>query len=59
MAIAQLDFNVTLEDLIVKLWQYDVSYEPEQFPALKFKDKKGLTFLLFNSGKITVLELNL
>ena len=54
VAIAQLDFNVTLEDLIVKLWQYDVSYEPEQFPALKFKDKKGHTFLLFNSGKITV-----
>ncbi|MEE1335306.1 hypothetical protein [Methanobrevibacter sp.] len=50
----QLDFEVDLEKLIVKLSDYDASYEPEQFPGMNFKDKHGLTYLLFGSGKITI-----
>ena len=52
--IDQLGFEVDLEKLIVELNEYDASYEPEQFPGLNFKDKYGLTYLLFGSGKITI-----
>ena len=50
----QLDFVVDLEKLIVELNDYDASYEPEQFPGMNFKDRHGLTYLLFGSGKITI-----
>lgn len=50
----QLEFEVDLEKLIVELDDYDASYEPEQFPGMNFKDDYGLTYILFNSGKITI-----
>ena len=50
----QIGHNIDLNHLIVELFEYDASYEPEQFPALKFKDQYGITYLLFNSGKITI-----
>ena len=53
--ITQLDFDINLESLFVNLLDYDVIYEPEQFPALKFKDKYGITYLLFGTGKITIV----
>ena len=52
--IDQLDFEVDLEKVIIELDDYDASYEPEQFPGMNFKDKHGLTYLLFGSGKITI-----
>lgn len=52
--VDQFDFKIELEKLILELLEYDVSYEPEQFPALKFKDRHGITYLLFSSGKITI-----
>lgn len=50
----QFDFEIDLEKLIIELDQYDASYEPEQFPGLNFKDEHGITYLIFNSGKITI-----
>ena len=50
----QFDGDINLEDLIIKLSKYNVSYEPEQFPGLIFKDENNVTFLLFNSGKIII-----
>lgn len=50
----QYDFEIDLEKLIIELDQYDASYEPEQFPGLNFKDEHGITYLIFNSGKITI-----
>ncbi len=50
----QLDFEVDLEKLIIELTNYDASYEPEVFPGMNFKDKYGITYLLFGSGKITI-----
>ena len=52
--IDQLDFEVDLEKLIVELNDYDASYEPEQFPGMNIKDKYGITYLLFGSGKVTI-----
>lgn len=52
--IDQVEYKINLDKLIMKLFEYNASYEPEQFPALKFKDSNGITYLLFNSGKITI-----
>ena len=52
--IDKLDFEIDLEKLIIELNDYDASYEPEQFPGMNFKDKYGLTYLLFGNGKITI-----
>ena len=52
--IDQLDFKVDLEKLIIELDEYDVSYEPEQFPGMNFKDNYDISYLLFGSGKITI-----
>ena len=54
VCIDQLDFEIDLEKLIIELIDYDASYEPEQFPGMNFKDDYGITYLLFNSGKITI-----
>lgn len=53
--ISQLDFNINLDSLYYNLLDYDVVYEPEQFPGLTFKDKYGITYLVFGSGKITIV----
>lgn len=43
----------TLENLIANLDPKKGSFEPEQFPALVYKDW-GVSFLLFSSGKVIV-----
>jgi transcription initiation factor TFIID TATA-box-binding protein len=45
--------GATLESLIANLDPKKGSYEPEQFPALVYKDW-GVSFLLFSSGKVIV-----
>jgi transcription initiation factor TFIID TATA-box-binding protein len=45
--------NISLENLIANLDPKKASYEPEQFPALLYKDW-GVSFLLFSSGKMIV-----
>jgi len=45
--------GTTLESLIANLDPKRGSYEPEQFPALVYKDW-GVSFLLFSSGKVIV-----
>lgn len=52
--IDNLGFEVDLEKLIVELDNYDAFYEPEQFPGMNFKDKYGINYLLFGSGKIII-----
>lgn len=48
-----LKLNTTLENLIANLDPKKGSYEPEQFPALVYRDW-GVSFLLFSSGKVIV-----
>lgn len=45
--------GTTLENLIANLNPKKGSYEPEQFPALVYKDW-GVSYLLFSSGKVIV-----
>ena len=45
--------GTTLENLIANLDPKKGSFEPEQFPALIYKDW-GVSFLLFSSGKVIV-----
>ena len=52
--IDKLDFEVNLDDLIVKLDSTNATYEPEQFIGLSFKDENNITFTLFHSGKINI-----
>jgi len=50
-----LDFMKTtasLEKITKGLIGEDISYEPDQFPGLVYKNDEGVTFLLFHSGKI-------
>lgn len=54
VAVDQLEFNVDLEEIFVKLLDYEASYEPEQFPGMNFKDEYGISYLLFSSGKIII-----
>jgi transcription initiation factor TFIID TATA-box-binding protein len=46
--------SATLEQLAESLRDSQVSYEPEQFPALFYKDSAGMSYTLFSSGKIVV-----
>ena len=50
----ELDKNVDLNDLVIKLSSNNVSYEPEQFPGLIYKDEDNITFMLFSSGKMNI-----
>lgn len=52
----QIDMNTTLEKLMYVLDPSKSNYEPEQFPALIYKDW-GATFLLFSTGKIVITGL--
>ena len=50
-----LDFmktSASLEKITKGLMDEDISYEPDQFPGIVYKNDEGVTFLLFNSGKI-------
>jgi transcription initiation factor TFIID TATA-box-binding protein len=49
----QVEMTSSLERLIAYLDPQKTSYEPEQFPALIYKDW-GVSFLLFQSGKMIV-----
>ena len=42
----------SLEDVIFSLNSAEASYEPEQFPGLFYKDADGLSYTLFQSGKL-------
>jgi len=53
---ATIPLNISLETLIVNLDSKNASYEPEQFPALIYKDW-GVSFLIFSTGKIIVTGL--
>jgi transcription initiation factor TFIID TATA-box-binding protein len=53
VAMETLPLRITLEKLIANLNPRKGSFEPEQFPALVYKDW-GLSFLLFSSGKVIV-----
>jgi transcription initiation factor TFIID TATA-box-binding protein len=48
--------KTTLEDLIQNLDNRKACYEPEQFPALIYKDW-GFSFLLFSNGKLVIAGL--
>lgn len=46
-----VDLSYTIENLVENMDPKKSSYEPEQFPALIYKDW-GVNFLLFSTGKI-------
>lgn len=50
----KIDLEYTLEDLIFHLDARKSSYEPESFPGLFYKDDSGISFTVFNSGKIVL-----
>lgn len=52
--VDKMDNKVNLDILAKNLLEYDVTYEPEQFPALHFKDENNITFMLFSSGKMNI-----
>jgi len=45
--------HISLEKLVAFLDRDKASYEPEQFPALIFKDN-GVCFLIFSTGKMII-----
>ena len=51
-----ISLNTSLESLIANLDPHKSEYEPEQFPALVYKDW-GVSFLLFSTGKVIVTGL--
>jgi len=56
VACENLNSPIDLEELALKLSK--CIYEPDQFPALIYRDDvNNATFLIFSNGKITVLGL--
>lgn len=53
VVVDKLEMKMSIENLIYALDSKKASYEPEQFPAIIYKDW-GVSFLLFNSGKIVL-----
>ncbi len=51
-----VSLNTSLETLIANLNPRKAEFEPEQFPALVYKDW-GVSFLLFSTGKVIVTGL--
>jgi transcription initiation factor TFIID TATA-box-binding protein len=49
----QIEFKSSIENLIQTLDPKKASYEPEQFPALNYKDW-GVSFLLFSTGSCII-----
>lgn len=49
----QVEMETSIENLMYSLDPDKASYEPEQFPALVYKDW-GVSILLFNSGKTVI-----
>jgi transcription initiation factor TFIID TATA-box-binding protein len=52
----KIPLKMTLESIVVNLDSRKASYEPEQFPALVYKDW-GVSFLLFSTGSCIVTGL--
>jgi len=53
---AKIPLNKPLESIVVNLDSKKASFEPEQFPALIYKDW-GVSFLLFSTGSCIVTGL--
>jgi len=53
---AKIPLKATLESIVVNLDPRKASFEPEQFPALVYKDW-GVSFLLFSSGSCIIAGL--
>lgn len=51
VATADLGSNISLEHLVVELGMGSVEYEPEQFPALMYRESDHV-MLVFSSGKM-------
>jgi len=52
---ADLNHEIDLERLSIKLGIENVEYEPEQFPGLFYRrDDRGLLYLIFSSGKVNI-----
>jgi transcription initiation factor TFIID TATA-box-binding protein len=56
VVITKIPLDKSLESLIVNLDPKKASFEPEQFPAIIYKDW-GISFLLFSSGSCVVTGL--
>ena len=54
--VATIMLNSSLESIVANLDPKKASFEPEQFPALIYKDW-GASFLIFSSGKVIVTGL--
>ena len=54
VAVDNVDLHMTLEHLVASLSDAQVSYEPEQFPGLFYKDDDGISYTLFSSGKMII-----
>jgi transcription initiation factor TFIID TATA-box-binding protein len=50
----ELDFELDLNFLSVKLEMENIEYEPEQFPGLVYRIEGGPVALLFSSGEIVI-----
>jgi transcription initiation factor TFIID TATA-box-binding protein len=55
--VDSLVLGCTIEKLVTIMDSKKASFEPEQFPALIYKDW-GVTFLLFSSGKVVITGAN-
>lgn len=53
---ATIQLPTSLESLIANLDRQKASFEPEQFPALIYKDW-GVSFLIFSTGKVIITGL--
>lgn len=51
VATADLGSNISLEALTIELGMERTEYEPEQFPALMYRDSESV-MLVFSSGKL-------
>jgi transcription initiation factor TFIID TATA-box-binding protein len=54
--VATIPLNSSLESIVANLDPKKASFEPEQFPALIYKDW-GASFLIFSTGKVIVTGL--
>jgi len=50
--VDEVDMRASLENIVRSLGDARVSYEPEQFPGILYKDNDGISFTLFASGKM-------
>jgi transcription initiation factor TFIID TATA-box-binding protein len=53
----EIELSTSLENLVTVLGYVGVSYEPEQFPGLLYKDEDGISYILFSTGKMIITGL--